>query len=343
VLPALVALWAYWLTSGRLTTARGVLDQLTAMVREPAFISFEPEVAVLQGFQDFHRGHLPSAQEHLERARAGFAARPADQRVSPLWPLPDDPVAASASVLAAVGAVRGELDAAERWQEEALQRGEEIGSPQGPFTLALVKVYVAIIRYFLGDDPAAAQAGAEIVALGQEHGLAFRSAWGAAWAATDTPGGPPDREFLERALAVLERMGWLTFLPFHLAHLARLDAAAGDLDRADEHLTGAFEAVHRMGEDIHLPELLRQRAQLTLARGGDAAAAVDDLTEAVRIATEQGARVSRLRAALQLARLPASSRPAHWRSSLAEARTDVPLSFVTDETAAADDLLRDDS
>jgi hypothetical protein len=95
-----------------------------------------------------------------------------------------------------------------------------------------------------------------------------------------------------------------------------------------------------MGEDVHLPELLRQRAQLTSARGGDVAVAVDDLTEAVRIAIGQGARVSRLRAALDLARLPASYRPAHWRSLLAEARSDVPSSFVTDETAAADDLLR---
>jgi class 3 adenylate cyclase/tetratricopeptide (TPR) repeat protein len=339
VLPALVALWAYWLTSGRLTTARGVLDQLTAMVGESAFASFEPEVAVLTGFQEFHRGHLVPAQEHLERAQAGFAGRPADRRVSPLWPLPDDPVAASASVLAAVGAMRGELGASERWEVAALGRAEEIGSPQGPFTVTLVKVYVAIIRYFLGDDAAASRAGSDMVALGREHGIAFRAAWGAAWAASDTPGGAPDRQFLERALATLERTGWLTFLPFHLAHLARLDAAAGDLDRADEHLSEAFEAVQRMGEDIHLPELHRQRAQLTLARGGDVAAAVDDLIEAVRIAIGQGARVSRLRAALDLARLPAAGRPPHWRGLLAEARADVPPTFVTEETAAADDLL----
>ena len=65
-----------------------------------------------------------------------------------------------------------------------------------------------------------------------------------------------------------------------------------------------------------------------------------DLTAAVRISAGQGARVSRLRAALDLARLPASCRPAHWRTLLAEARADMPPSFVTDETAAADDLLR---
>ena len=67
--------------------------------------------------------------------------------------------------------------------------------------------------------------------------------------------------------------------------------------------------------------------------------AVDDLTEAVRIAIGQGARVSRLRAALDLARLPAPSRPAHWRILLAEARADMPASTVTAETASADLLL----
>ncbi|SDX29171.1 Adenylate and Guanylate cyclase catalytic domain-containing protein [Geodermatophilus africanus] len=339
VLPALIALWLYWFTSGRLTTARGVLDQLTAMVREPAFASFEPEVAVLAGIHDFHRGHLVSAQAHLERAEAGFAARPAEQRVSPLWPLPDDPTAVSASVLASVSAARGELDEAERWEQEALRRAAAVGSPRGPVSLAYVNIYVALIRYFLGDDAAAARAGAAAVAIGEEHGLAFWSAIGATYAATGTPGGAPDRQFLERALAALELMGWQSFLAFHLAHLARLDAAAGEVDQAEEHLAEAFAAVFRTGEDLHLPELLRQRAALRLARGGDAGVAVADLTEAVRIATAQGARVSRLRAALDLARLPAPSRPEHWRILLAEARADMPPSFVTDETARADLLL----
>jgi hypothetical protein len=135
-------------------------------------------------------------------------------------------------------------------------------------------------------------------------------------------------------------MGHRAFRAVHLAFLARLDAAAGDLDRADEHLAEAFAAAERSGEDLHLPELLRQRAQLTLARGGDVTRAVTDLTEAVRIATGQGARVSRLRAALDLARLPAPARPAQWRTLLAEARADMPPSFRGAEAAAADDLLR---
>jgi hypothetical protein len=67
--------------------------------------------------------------------------------------------------------------------------------------------------------------------------------------------------------------------------------------------------------------------------------AVADLTEAARIATAQGARVSRLRAALDLGRLPEAHRPAGWRPLLAEAREDMPSSSVMAETAAAEILL----
>jgi class 3 adenylate cyclase/tetratricopeptide (TPR) repeat protein len=338
-LPALIALWAYWLTSGPLATARGVLDRLTALAHEATFSWFEPEVEFCAGFLDFHQGRLPSAQEHLERALAGFAARPAEQRVSPVWPLPNDPIAGAAVALAGVSALRGALDGAGHWEREALRRAEVIGSPHGPPSLAFVKIYVAWIRRFLGDDDAAGWVGAEVVAIGQEHGYAFWTAIGAAWAATGEPGGASDREFLVRTLANLQLMGQQAFVAVHLAFLARLDAEAGEIDRADEHLAAAFEAVRRTGEDLHVPELLRQRALSTLARGGDADQAAADLTEALRVATGQGARVSRLRAAVDLARLPPDCRPERWRTLLAEARADMPTTVATPGTAAADDLL----
>jgi hypothetical protein len=111
------------------------------------------------------------------------------------------------------------------------------------------------------------------------------------------------------------------------------------MDRADVHLAAAFDAAQQSGEDVHLPELLRQRAELRLARGGDAGTAVADLTEAVRIATTQGARTSRLRAAVDLAQLSPASRPESWRTTLAEARDDMPPATITSDTEAADRLL----
>jgi hypothetical protein len=49
--------------------------------------------------------------------------------------------------------------------------------------------------------------------------------------------------------------------------------------------------------------------------------------------------VARLRAAVELARVPAAYRPDDWRTTLSEARADMPPALRTGETTAADDLL----
>jgi class 3 adenylate cyclase/tetratricopeptide (TPR) repeat protein len=339
VLPALIALWGYWLTSGGVPTARRVIDRLTDMVHQAAFSGFEPEVEDCAGFLDLHQGRLRSAPEHLRRALAGFAVRPAEEMVSRVWPLPNDPVAGSAIALACVSAARGEVAEAERWEREALRRAEAIGPPSGPSSLAFVKTYAAWIRRFLGDDDAARQLGAEIVAIGQEHGSAYWTRHGYVYLASRQPGGEPDRAFVEQAIATLRQMGNEAFVASHLIYLARLDAAAGDVDRAAEHIADALEAVRTTGEHLHLPGLLRLRATYALAQGAAADQPVADLREAIRVAIEQGSSVTRLRAALDLGRVPPPSRPHDWRTVLSEARADLPGSFASDETVAADDLL----
>jgi len=339
VLPSLIAIWAFWLTSGDLPTAQGLIDRLGNMVRQPAFSWFEPEVESCAGWLDFYEGHLESAQAHLERGMAGFQARPADQTVSPFWPLPNDPIAVSEIALACVNTVRGEKERADHWEREAVMRAEEIGFPRGPFSLAFVKTYAAWIRRFLGDHDASRLLGAEVVGIGQVYGYAYWMMLGSSYVTTAKPGGEPDREFLEQTVATLRLMGQEAFAASNLAYLAQLNAKAGDSERAHELIEEALEVVHKTGEQIHLPELLRQRAVYSLARGGDVDEAAADLTEAIRVATEQGARVARLRAALELGRLPEGVRPLGWRTLLEEARRDMPSPHPTPETADADDLL----
>ena len=243
--------------------------------------------------------------------------------------------------LACVSAVRGEPEAAEHWEQEALRRAEEIGFPRGPFSVAFVKTYAAWIRRFLGNHEAARRLGAEVVAIGQQHGYVYWTSLGSAYLAADAPDHDADRVVLEQAIATLRLMGHEAFVASALAYLAELHAAAGDVDRAEELIDEALQLVDKVGEDLHLPELLRQRARYALSQGGNADRAVADLTEAVRIATEQGARVARLRAAVQLARAPSDARPPGWRTVLAEARADLPPSLATADTTAADDLLGD--
>jgi len=338
VIPSLIASWTYWLTAGDTGTARRLIDRLTEMVRDPAFSAFEPEVEVCAGFQDFFEGHLDLAIAHQERAMAGYLARPPDAVVSPLWLLPNDPVAVSMIAMACLLTLRAE-PGARSWEDRAVQRAEEVGFPRGPFSLGFVKLYAAWIRRYLGDHADAQRLGAEILAIGQEHGYAYWIVLGSGYVATGAPGSEAHRGALRATIDTLRLMGQEAFTAFNLSYLAGLHAAAGELDRAQDLVGEALEVVHKSGEYLHLPELLRQRAAYTLAQAGDPAEVVADLTEAVRVATVQGARIAQLRAALDLARLPEALRPRDWRSQLSLARRGISAGVELDETSAADTLL----
>jgi tetratricopeptide (TPR) repeat protein len=337
VLPSLIAIWAFWFASGELGTARGLIERLQGLVSRTAFDWFLPEVESCAGWQDLFEGHLDDARAHQETAMEGFLARPAEQSVSPFWPLPNDPIAVSAIALACLATLRGEPDEADRWETQALARAEQIGFPRGPWSMAFVKTYAAWMRYFRGDRADARALGAEVVGIGKEHGYAYWTMLGSSYMAS-TDLAHPDRAFLEQVLVTLRAMGQEAFAAANLAALAELVDADGEVDAAHELIEQALQVVHKTGEELHLPDLLRRRAMYTLARGGPESDAAEDLRAAVDVAAEQGARVSRLRAAVELARLT-DSRPEDWREVLSAARGGVPQALASEDTAAADALL----
>jgi class 3 adenylate cyclase len=337
VLPSLIAIWAFWFASGELGTARGLIERLQGLVSRTTFDWFEPEVESCAGWQDLYEGHLEDARAHQERAMEGFLARPPEQSVSPFWPLPNDPIAVSAIALACLATLRGEPDEADRWEDRARARAELIGFPRGPWSMAFVKTYGAWMRYFRGDRDEARALGAEVVGIGQEHGYAYWTMLGSSYmAGTDL--ARPDRAFLEQVVVMLRGMGQEAFAAANLAALAELVDADGDVDAAHDLVGQALQVVQKTGEQLHLPDLLRRRAEYTLARGGSASDAAEDLRAAVDVATEQGAHVTRLRAAVALARMD-RARPDDWREVLTAARGGVPPTLSTEDTAAADALL----
>ncbi len=339
VLPSLIAIWAYWFAAGDLGTARTLVDRLADMTRLDAYAWFKPEVEVCLGFQALYEGDLRSAQEHLERSMAGFRARPPDEVVSVFWPLPNDPVAVGAVALATASAVRGDPERVAEWEREAVRRAEAIGFPRGPFSLAFVKTYSAWNRRFLGDWAGSQAIGAEILQIGLDYGYAYWMLLGSSYVGTETPGARPDRAFVTQNIATLRLMGQQAFSASHLALAAQLAADEGDLDAAAGFIADALEVIHKTGEYLHLPEALRLRGEYAFARFGDAEEAAADITGALRVAIEQGAQVSRLRAALALARLPATTRPPDWSTLLREARRELPATLSTADTAAADAFL----
>jgi hypothetical protein len=68
-------------------------------------------------------------------------------------------------------------------EAEAIARAEVCPFPQGPFSLAFVKTYMAWNRRVVGDGPAAQALGAEVTRIGREYGYAYWVALGAMYVA----------------------------------------------------------------------------------------------------------------------------------------------------------------
>lgn len=335
--PVLIAIWAYWLTNGDLGTAGHLVGRMVQMVETHAQTWFRPEVETCAGFQSLFEGDLTQAAPHLEAAVAGFRARPAGELVSPLWPIPNDPYAVTAIALACVATLQGDIPRASRWEADAIARAEACGFPQGPFSLAFVKTYMAWNRRVVGDAAAAQTLGAEVIAIGRDYGYAYWMALGAMYLAAAAPGERPAPEALTQSIATLRAIGHEAFNASSLGYLAELWRDAGDATQAADVIADAVLLAEKTGERLHLPELLRIRATLHAADAPEEAAA--DLDEAVVLATQQATWLIALRAAVAAAELPERARRIEWRATLEEALGRMPAGAQLAEVARATVLL----
>jgi hypothetical protein len=320
-----------------------LLERLESLVATEAFSWFRPEVMTCVGWQKLYVGELDTALQQLKQAMDGYEARPAEQDDSPLWPLPNDSITVCAVAIACVCALRGRPSDVASWIARAEERAAGVPFPRGPFSLAFAKTYDAWIQRFLGDRARSQSVGAEVVGIGMEFGYTYWMLLGSSYIAAGAPGEDPDPAVLEETVATLHGIGHLAFTASAMAFLAELHAEHGELDKAFEAASEALTLVNKTGELVHLPEVLRVQADLLVARGraADAAEAAATYREAYEHAREQGATLSRLRAALGLAVLPGQHRPDDWQEMLATARAAVPSDASLLETARADALLTD--
>lgn len=145
-------------------------------------------------------------------------------------------------------------------------------------------------------------------------------------------------DLLRRAVEEQQRSGFILFRTLFLGALAQ---GLGSLDRADEGLVVAADALdqcERTGEAWCTPELLRIRGELLL-RQDDAPAAEDCYCQSLLAAKRQGALSWSLRTATSLARLlraqgrtaeaAAILGPIHARMAIEEASEDVSVRTAT--------------
>ena len=92
IMPAQVGIWSYLLVRGSVDAASVVLEPLTDVLDDPATAWFAPEIKSCMGYGAFYQGRLEDAHRWLVEAWEGYGARSADAASSPFWPLPHDAV-----------------------------------------------------------------------------------------------------------------------------------------------------------------------------------------------------------------------------------------------------------
>ncbi|HSZ35620.1 MAG TPA: hypothetical protein VK773_00905, partial [Acidimicrobiales bacterium] len=320
ILPAQVGIWSYLLVRGNVMAGSTVLDPLVDVVDDPETAWFAAEIKSCMGYSAFYQGRLDDAHRWLEEAWEGYRSRSvegAKGAASPFWPLPHDPVPITAVALACVAALRGSTDESAMWERRAVASAEELDFPAGPFSLAFVSVYMAWIRTLVGSLDEARDVGRQTLDTANRFRFDYFRLLGSQYLLLPEPGRPCDEAALVHCGEAMELVGHAAFRPWFLGNVARNHHYLGDPKRALEVLGDAMEQSRTSGELVHLPDLLRLRAEITAdAHPEHIDEVVVDLEAAVTCAMDQGSLVLALRAANDLARLPDEGRPADWAARI---------------------------
>jgi predicted ATPase len=158
-------------------------------------------------------------------------------------------------------------------------------------------------------EPAAVHAlGEELLAVSRDRGFAYFytiglnfTGWAAAVRGDTTRGLDAMREGARLTLDLAHRIGL-----GHRSHFTESLIEAGALDEAAASVERWLSHVDDTGEASFLAELHRLRGEILVRRARPAEAQAE-FTIALTVATEQGARLFALRAAMALARLSAST------------------------------------
>ncbi len=343
ILPAQVGIWSYLLVRGNVAAGSTVLDPLIDVVDEPETAWFAAEIKSCMGYSAFYQGRLDDAHRWLEEAWEGYRSRSvegAKGAASPFWPLPHDPVPITAVALACVAALGGSTDESAMWERRAVATAEELDFPAGPFSLAFVTVYMAWIRTLMGNLDEAREVGQRTLDTANRFRFDYFRLLGSQYLLLPEPGQPCDETALVQCAQAMELVGHAAFRPWLLANVARNHHYLGDPKRALEVLDEAMEQVRASGELVHLPDLLRLRAEITAAAHPEQMdVVVTDLVAAVTCGLDQGSLVLALRAANDLARLPEAVRPADWADWIKAVMDRFPPNSSSPELAEALNLL----
>ena len=296
---------------------------------------FRPVIDTGFGMVSSLRGEFAAAGSHLEQAAADLAA--ADQHeIEAVWFVPTDPIASAHIHLAWVGLVRGDLAGAEAALAQAARRAEQLGFPQGPFSLAYTRFAETWMRIETGQLDRAAVLVADMLGEAERHGFDMWWLVGgtqhASVGALASLGADHDPSGLSAHIATMATLldtwrtvGLFIYVTVYDGVLGRLLTVAGQPDQARARLDTALQLAEETGMHFYDAELLRLRAHTH----ADPDARQADIAAALELARRQGATLFELRAALDDFEL--RGEPA--RGALADVASRMPTNSAWPELA----------
>ena len=302
------ALCALYTVRGHAQTAQELSDDCVRLGQETQRNEFLVEALVMEGYTQGLGGNLTRGRQAMDRAVQIYRSTEAGRFA---YPTPQDPSVASLTFAASLSLVQGDVDSGVRQIEDAVRTAEALNRP---FDLAFAQAYAAMFENLRRNHERAAHHAGLALEISQRHGFTgwlaasamqlgvAKAGLGAAQEAIGLIGG---------TLPAWQGSGAELNNCFFMSGLAAAYRAADRLDMALQTVTQAIEHADRHSEHWYDAELYRQRGELLLLMGAEAALAEADFVRAIEIARQQGARTFELRAALGLVRsqLAASDPP----------------------------------
>jgi class 3 adenylate cyclase/tetratricopeptide (TPR) repeat protein len=304
VFASLLALGGYYATRADLSRMARVVESLSAGFGEDGRWS-GAMIETGYGVMTWLCGEFATASSHLERARAGQTAAHRHD-TDAVWFIPIDPVATARIHLALVGLVRGDLSGATAELAHTTRWVEQLGFPQGPYSLAYTLWAESWLWMEAGQLDRAAVAATAITDVAERHGFdSFRELGVGMYAGAKALAALGADNLDPSALAAATQpiaffvdasrsFGQNAYTTFFDALLARLLLAAGQPEQARDRLNIGLQLAGDTGMHFYDTELLRLRAHVQT----EPAARRADLDTALRLARRQGATLFELRAAL---------------------------------------------
>jgi tetratricopeptide (TPR) repeat protein len=340
LLATLTALYGYYAIRADLRRALQVLEAVHAGVSDSQGTSW-PTLTAGFGMVAWYHGQFDTARAKLEEAAAKL--HQVGSAVFASWFMPNDPIASVHTHFALACYIQGDLVRAEEQLSNTRRRCDELGLPQGPFSLAYARQLEVLMRIECRDLRRAAEVADELTSEAQRHGLdswamvgTAQKATVAALSALNTE--PADAAALQKHTTTVTAIvdEWRareikSMITTYDGVIALLLIGTGQLPEARNRVDVGLALARETEMHYYDAELLRIRAHTHT----DATKRTADLRAAIDLARRQGAYIFELRAAADDFELHGD--PA--RQSLLDAVERFPVGSAWPELARAIALL----